>query len=311
MLKFSDNAQGSLAASVEIGATSFVVMSGEGSEFPVMGSGGVDQCFIRIGSNSSNEVVRCTGRTGDSLACEPLTRRWPAGTEVSLTLNRRSMEALYAELAALAAEGGDGGSTAEPHGYQLIVGDTDFIWPSGVSRIKVTVIGGGGGGGGAQSRTESTAKIIAGHGGYPGAGVKYIEDVEPGTSIACVVGSGGLGGEPPLGLGDAAGNGQDGGLTSFGSYISATGGQGGAGWDAYGSFSLDRYGDNGMNGSVSGADYAIWSTAFGSPVNTFSGFADGLPGEGYGSPGAGGRATGEYPPAYGGAGTDGLILVEW
>lgn len=308
MLKFSDNAQGSLAASAEIGATAIVVLAGEGSEFPVMGAGGVDQCFVRIGSNSSNEVVRCTGRTGDSFVCEPLTRRWPAGTEVSLTLNRRAMEALYAELAALVGSGGGG---TEPHGFQMLLGDADFVWPAGVSRIKVTVIGAGGGGGGAQSRAESSAKIIAGHGGYPGAGVKYIEGVTPGTHIACVVGVGGMGGIAPLGLGDAAGDGEDGGLTSFGSYISASGGLGGKGLDAYYVIGPDRYGDNGSNGSVFGADYAIWPTAFGSPVPDTYVFTGGYWGEGAGSPGAGGKATGLNPPAEGGNGSNGMILVEW
>lgn len=95
--------------------------------------------------------------------------------------------------------------------YQLFTSSTTWTCPANVTRVKVQVIGGGGGGGGTTNANTS--------GGLGGCGVNYYT-VVPGTVYTVTVGAGGAGGTIPL-------NGSAGGTTSFGSFISATGGGGG------------------------------------------------------------------------------------
>lgn len=91
--------------------------------------------------------------------------------------------------------------------------------PGNVTKVKVTVVGGGGGGGGG----PSPANIK--HGGPGGAaGGTSIEVISfpSATNVPVTRGGGGTGGPQPVG-------GNSGGTSSFGSYCSATGGQGGRG----------------------------------------------------------------------------------
>jgi len=89
-----------------------------------------------------------------------------------------------------------------------------YVVPGGVSQVHVTVIGGGGGGGGA-----SAANAFSGGGGGAGGYAEAWVAVNPGDSVAVVVGGGGLGG---------AVSGAAGGTSSFGA-VTATGGAGGTG----------------------------------------------------------------------------------
>lgn len=102
--------------------------------------------------------------------------------------------------------------------YQIFTSSGTFIVPSGVTQVLVTLIGGGGGGskgGGAHS---------SGAGGG-GGGVYYRAPVTvtPGSSIPVTIGSGGAGGT------SSHIDGYAGGTSSFGSYLSATGGGPGRG----------------------------------------------------------------------------------
>lgn len=94
-----------------------------------------------------------------------------------------------------------------------------WVVPSGVTRIRVTVIGGGGGAGEAFNGGEGYT-LSSGGGGGGGTAVKVITGLTPGASINVTIGSGGVSGGPPTG------NGGTGGTSSFGTYCSATGGLG-------------------------------------------------------------------------------------
>jgi len=89
----------------------------------------------------------------------------------------------------------------------------NFVVPNGVSRLKVRVCGGGGGGGGGASG-------LGGAGGGAGGYTEAVIQVTPGATIPVTVGAGGAG-APGTGLGGT------GGTSSFGTYLSATGGGGG------------------------------------------------------------------------------------
>lgn len=115
----------------------------------------------------------------------------------------------------------------------------NYSVPAHVSRLKVTVIaGGGGGGGGALSAKPDNDHSVTGGagGGAGGAVIQAVIDVTPNSNIAVVVGSGANGGisggsinTQSATYGNNGGDGQQGGASSFGSFILVAGGLGGKG----------------------------------------------------------------------------------
>lgn len=83
--KFANNAQGSLLASIIAGAVSFQLGSGEGAEFPSLNPG--EYCYVRIGNDASNEVVKVTARSSDTFTCDAVAGPWAAGSQVALTVS--------------------------------------------------------------------------------------------------------------------------------------------------------------------------------------------------------------------------------
>ena len=100
------------------------------------------------------------------------------------------------------------GSFTGPN-FQFFSASGTFTVPAGITKLQVYAAGGGGGG---NSSAYPNARDAGGH---AGAGIIMISGLSPGASITVTVGSGG------------AGNGSAGGTTSFGSYITCTGGAGG------------------------------------------------------------------------------------
>ena len=98
--------------------------------------------------------------------------------------------------------------TSGLNGYSRVIFASSGSWtvPGGVTRCVVSVIGGGGGG----SAGGSAA------GGRGGAAIAYVTGLTPGASTTITVGAGGA-------LSTA------GGTSSFGAFVSATGGAGGSG----------------------------------------------------------------------------------
>ncbi|MBX3308445.1 MAG: hypothetical protein KF751_20555 [Nitrospira sp.] len=104
---------------------------------------------------------------------------------------------------------------AEVLNLQVFTESGSFTIPKGVTRIEVEVRGGGGGGGAA----DGISSPVGGCGGGYGKGVFT---VTPGSTYAVTVGAGGSGAVYK------GRRGHEGGKSSFGDLIAATGGEGGA-----------------------------------------------------------------------------------
>lgn len=195
-------------------------------------------------------------------------------------------------------------------GAQVFTSAGTFTVPGGITKVKVTLVGGGSGGSGA-----------AGGGGQPwagtcGAGGGWaigFYPVTPGQQIPVTVGAGGAG-VGPTGLSGSGGS------SSFGSFCSATGGgqtgyqqPGGIGGTGTGGL-INGSGDDGADGTNQAPGNGFWTgisgaSLFGGSRHCVQG-GPGFPGSG---PGAGGSAP--YSPgssnSVGGNGAAGLVLVEW
>ncbi len=162
--------------------------------------------------------------------------------------------------------------------------------PSGVTKIKVTVVGGGGGGG------SYSGGIYGSGGGGGGACVKYI-NVTSITSETVTIGA--------AGAASSGGSGGTGGTSSFGAHCSATGGLGGTagGPSSGGAGGIGSSGDLNIRGNPGESSYGT------NPGHIGGGsiFAGGGGGAG-GSPTYGGGGSTAYPE--GNAGASGVIIVE-
>ena len=185
---------------------------------------------------------------------------------------------------------GSNGGPAQS-GMQVFTSNGTFSVPSGVNRVKVTVVGGGAGGG---------AGFNSGGGGA-GVSIKNISGLTPGASVSVTVGSAGSGG--------ASGN-----SSSFGGYCTANGGlANGAGGSATG-------GDINLSGGSGGpaVSYAYAGGGGAGGASGAAGIASGANGiGGAGMFGAGGNGAasasgyGNGGGAGGGSGSPGIVIVEW
>jgi hypothetical protein len=194
-------------------------------------------------------------------------------------------------------------------GVQSIAASGSFVVPSGVSQIEVEVWGAGSG----SYASSSTSPSGGGAGG--GYARKRIGGLNAGQVIAVTIGAGGTAGSTSLAPGSGGG-------TSFGSYVSATGGgpnpfatlaapwlgassQGiGVGGD------INVAGSNGANGvgNFGGAGGAGAMGGGVTGVATSYGLTGQLPGGGASGAGTGASGT---TPAAGAAGAPGLVMVRW
>lgn len=186
--------------------------------------------------------------------------------------------------------------------------------PGDVEKVKVTVVGGGGGGGNCNSIPGPQAKQRqAGGGGGGGAAIEVIP-FPSGTNVAVTVGG-------------------ESGTSSFGAYVSATGGTTGASISNVNSSVLAAGGTGSggtinLPGQVGGYADAAWGNNDGGdslighggyhvlagpgPVSYNPGppTRPGQPGYGYGGGGSG-AATGMPFPGAGGNGQPGVVIVEY
>ncbi len=144
------------------------------------------------------------------------------------------------------------------HGILVYNTTSSFTVPNGVNHVKVTVIGGGGGG--------CTA---SGGGGMGAVAVAYVNSLVPGANISVTVGAGG-----PTGA-----NGTAGGMSQFGSHVTANAGAGCSG----GISGSDGTPSFGAGPQVSGASMPFMRSAY--------------------NAGMGG--------AMGSAGQPGVVVIEW
>ena len=186
-----------------------------------------------------------------------------------------------------------------------------FTVPIGVTRAKITVIGGGGAGG-------THATLPSGGGGAGGQAVAFAGYLVPGTQIPITVGAGGV-----ALTGGAVGQGGNGGTSSFGTIVSATGGQGGVGGTVAAS-SAGGPGGTGVGGDINyGGAYGtdgIELTGRGGDGGGPGGgrgtssLTPGIAGQGYGGGGGGGGSStpgGAGTGAPGGNGAGGIVIVEF
>jgi hypothetical protein len=183
--------------------------------------------------------------------------------------------------------------------YDLYTSNTNWVCPTGVTKVRVTCIAGGGGGGAYDSSTPQNG----GDGGRGGIAIG-IYTVVPGTTYAVTVGGGGAG--------NNSGNGSSGSSSSLGSLCSATGGAGGIDGASGGDAGADGAGTGGVtaNNSVvfgTGGDFT-GATSRGNATSataatTWSVSLTRVPG----SCGAGGRAPGTNATG----GTSGAILIQY
>lgn len=189
---------------------------------------------------------------------------------------------------------------------QVFSSSGTFTVPTGITKVKVTVIGGGGGGGYSAGTSDPS-----GGGGGGGAAIKTISGLTPGGTIAVTVGTGGAGG--------TSGTGTAGGTSSFGTYCSATGGSGGGASSSNaasgGSGGVGSSGDLNIGGGGGGGAMSYVRNVAGAGGSSIMGGG----GKGVGSSssrsaedgrsyggGGGGAISGN-----GGAGADGVVIVEY
>lgn len=225
-------------------------------------------------------------------------------------------------------------SLAKGHRMTKFTSSGTFTVPD-VKRLKVTVIGGGGAGGAAY-KTYTGSSTQGSAGGAGGIAIDLIT-VTPGDTISVTIGAGGSGTANPYTTTAA----QNGGTSSFGAYLSATGGTGGnnnysnnsgAGGLGSGSTnSMNLYGNTGNSFytlytsylnfqalfTPSGYAYSVGGYSFhnfgGTPGysdnNTMDGNYSQYNATGYGHGGSGATSTANL--YYGGNGAPGLVLIEW
>jgi hypothetical protein len=191
---------------------------------------------------------------------------------------------------------------------QAFTGNGTFTIPTGVTAIKVTVVGGGGGGGGGYDLGCAGA-VPASGGSGAGTAIVYLSGLTPGNTIAVTVGGAGTGGAPGA-------NGGTGGNSSIASgtqtitTVTASGG-------GRGIYNNQPDGPGGTTNATLGitgqrAAYGVTQQAFngGGSLFGFPGFVINLTtkqaASGYGAGGAGDNGSNRA----GLAGTAGVVIFE-
>ena len=87
--RFANNAESVLAAGISAGATSFSVATGEGARFPSLSAG--QYFYVRLGTDSTNEVVKVTARSTDAFTCEATAGAWSSGDAVKQTVTAQML----------------------------------------------------------------------------------------------------------------------------------------------------------------------------------------------------------------------------
>ena len=192
---------------------------------------------------------------------------------------------------------------------QSFTASGSFTVPAGVSQVRVRAVGGGGSGG-------YHASIPGGGGGGGGRVEAIITGLVPGQAIPVMVGAGGaVPASPAIG--------GQGGTSSFGTFISATGGGGGGGGTAAIPTTAGGTGGAGLGGAVNwGGSYGtdgISQTQRGGDGagpgggRGVTGALVGIAANGYGGGGGGGGSTAVSGGTgyQGGPGGSGIVIVEY
>ncbi len=216
------------------------------------------------------------------------------------------------------------------HGIQTFTSNGTFTVPAGVTTVWVTAVGGGGSG----STGDNTIGAISdtpGNGGGAGAMVlKTLVSVTPGANIPVTIGAGGAEVNICTGNSGYGFNGNAGGTSSFGSYVTAPGGgagtvsaagsSGGGIWSTAGNrFNVCNFVRFNEDGTVScltagkGGDAFYYKGGYGySSPGTYSNGGGPASSFGYGGGGSGGTTYNRNSWCYGsGAGAPGVVIIEY
>jgi hypothetical protein len=209
---------------------------------------------------------------------------------------------------------------------QLISSNQTYTPPSNVSTVKVTIVGGGGGGGGAGGQGASSAAAAAG--GSAGAYCEsFYTAAQLAGGVAITIGAAGVGG------GAGSNPGTNGSTSTFGSLMTAPGGQGGGFGVSTSSFSLSTpggssgeptgynqygtHGEAGSNGYVFNASANYYgaggqggSGLYGSGGGPSGADTAGANGGGHGAGGAGACTAPSGAGYPGGNGSAGVCIIE-
>lgn len=194
-----------------------------------------------------------------------------------------------------------------------------FVVPATGPYLVIACGGGGGGGGG--------SRATGGYGGTGGSGAGLVMGVfqlTQSANITVTLGVGGSGGGVQYTLNQDGYNGSNGGSTTFGSYLTASGGKGGTGGSWTGT---TRYGPLGGLFQVNNATYQLVrsqgqqggdSTSSNGGIGGraagnwgLGGSPSGGSGGAYGGGGAGGNNYGTGNGGGGGQGANGRLVVAW
>lgn len=197
-------------------------------------------------------------------------------------------------------------------GVQSFTVSGTFVVPAGVTQVEAEVWGGGAGSYASVSGMPSGGSSGGGSGG--GYARKRITGLTPGQSVAVVVGAGGIGGT--VGGGAAT----SGGTSSFGPYVSATGGvlnylasvgspQNGATPPGIGvGGDVNLAGSAGQAAVLNQGGMGGGAPMGGTQNSGTTGVAGTFPGGGAAGAGTGSNSTTAYEGA---AGASGLVVVRW
>lgn len=193
-------------------------------------------------------------------------------------------------------------------GVQTFAASSTFAVPANVSQVEVELWGGGAG------SYASYNSIPSGGGSGGGYARKRITNLTPGQSVAVVIGQGGVGGTTSGGAPAA------GGTTSFGTYVSATGGSlnslatvsdplngatpGGIGVGG----DVNIAGSSGQAGVLNQGGLGGAAPMGGAQNSGTTGVSGNFPGGGAAGAGTGANSGTSYNGA---AGAGGLIVVRW
>ncbi len=193
-------------------------------------------------------------------------------------------------------------------GVQVLTTSGTFSVPAGISQVEVEVWGAGAG------SFASTSTVASGGGAGGGYARKRVTGLTPGQAIPVTIGLGGTGGTT-AGVPATAG-----GSSSFGTYVSATGGalnatasvsspQNGATPGGIGiGGDLNLMGSSGQSAFMSAAGVGGAAPLGGMQSSGSVGVAGVFPGGGAGGAGTGANGS---TPYNGAAGANGLVVVRW